>query len=247
MTNPCLEYVTAEIEKVGLPYTVEHGGKHLKVRYGKDLCHTHIVAATPSDWRAPMNERAQIRRSLAALGYGNFEDEPAIDVLVTLHNGEATVASFDLARNFSKGHREVLRSIDNVRDSCSPEFDRCNFALIDYLDTKGRSHRAYRLTEAGFQMIAMGFTGPAAIAWKEKYIAAFNAMRAELMKIAPHGEFVRREEMDAMLSMFSELELRQLPAPVKKAAFVPPSVLRRRQERVSRRRIGDRQTDWRAA
>lgn len=255
MSNPCLEYVTAEIEKVGLPYAVEHGGKHLKVRYGKDLCHTHILAATPSDWRAPMNERAQIRRSLAALGYGHIDEEPAVDVLVTLHNGEPGVASYDLAKRFSKQHKDVLRAIDGVltiEHEIEPDFNRRNFTPIEYQDQKGRTHRAFMLTERAFSVLAMGFTGEDAIKWKVKYSRAFEAMRAEIERIHPtanlnEGEFVRREEMDAMLSMFSELELRQLPAPVKKAAFVPRSLLRRRQERVSKRRDGDRRSDWRMA
>jgi Rha family phage regulatory protein len=41
------------------------------------------------------------------------------------------------------------------------------------------------MTRDGFTFLVMGFTGKDAAAWKEKYIAAFNAMEAELREPAP--------------------------------------------------------------
>ena len=38
------------------------------------------------------------------------------------------------------------------------------------------------MTRDGFTFLAMGFTGARAAAWKEKYIAAFNAMEETLVK-----------------------------------------------------------------
>lgn len=38
----------------------------------------------------------------------------------------------------------------------------------------------YEITRDGFVFLCMGFTGSAAAQWKEKYIAAFNQMEAQL-------------------------------------------------------------------
>src|SRR6476619_2637085 len=40
------------------------------------------------------------------------------------------------------------------------------------------------LTRDGFTMLVMGFTGPKAAFWRERYIQAFNLMEAELRKKA---------------------------------------------------------------
>ena len=57
------------------------------------------------------------------------------------YNDTALVDSRFVADAFEKGHREVLRSIDQIlsEDSgYSAEFNRCNFAPISYTDVRGR-------------------------------------------------------------------------------------------------------------
>ena len=41
----------------------------------------------------------------------------------------------------------------------------------------------YRITRDGFSFLAMGFTGRAAAAWKEAFIAAFGKMERELRRL----------------------------------------------------------------
>lgn len=43
------------------------------------------------------------------------------------------------------------------------------------------------MTHDGFTLLVMGFTGKVAMAWKEKYIWAFNAMRDRLSVPAAVG------------------------------------------------------------
>ncbi|OGS90840.1 MAG: hypothetical protein A2Z95_06125 [Gallionellales bacterium GWA2_60_18] len=38
----------------------------------------------------------------------------------------------------------------------------------------------YEITRDGFTLLCMGFTGPEAMVWKERYIEAFNQMEAAL-------------------------------------------------------------------
>lgn len=83
-----------------------------------------------------------------------------------------------IAKNFKKLHKDVLKAVRNLE--CSEEFNERNFAPVEYVDTKGQTRTEYAVTRDGFTFLAMGFTGKTAATWKEKYIAAFNAMEAQI-------------------------------------------------------------------
>lgn len=102
--------------------------------------------------------------------------------LVELDHGEAWTTSRLVAEKFGKKHGDVIRAIKKKR--CSPEVARRNFALSEYVDPTGRTVPMYRLSRDGFSLVAMGFTGEAAVAWQERFIAAFNKMERELRRIA---------------------------------------------------------------
>lgn len=87
-------------------------------------------------------------------------------------------SSREVAENFGKLHKDVLRAIRNL--DCSPEFNERNFAPVEYLDSKGEKRTEYGMTRDGFSFLVMGFTGKEAAIWKERYITAFNAMEAAL-------------------------------------------------------------------
>jgi Rha family phage regulatory protein len=105
------------------------------------------------------------------------------DINLTVVDGRITTTSNQIAEHFGKRHDNVLRAIANL--DCSPDFRLLNFEeTISYRDNpKGGNpieDRAYNLTRDGFSFLCMGFTGKKASEWKEKYIAAFNGMAAQL-------------------------------------------------------------------
>ena len=100
--------------------------------------------------------------------------------LVQISNNQVTTSSLIVAECFDKRHRDVLRSIKMLK--CSKEFNARNFAPVEYKDQKGEKRTYYNITRDGWTFLVMGFTGLKAAEWKEKYIAAFNAMEAELRK-----------------------------------------------------------------
>lgn len=107
----------------------------------------------------------------------------AINPSVKLVNGQATTTSLKIAEAFGKLHKTVLRAIQNLE--CSPEFTERNFVPSEYTDSTGRKLPMYTITRDGFAFLASGFTGKEAAQWKEKYIAAFNALeKAALEKAA---------------------------------------------------------------
>jgi len=100
---------------------------------------------------------------------------------VSLHDGQAVTTSLDVAAYFGKRHERVLDSIRTLAADL-PRGNEHNFVSVDYTDAKGEKRPAYRLTRDGFTLLAMGFTGKRALAFKLAYIAAFNRMEAELTK-----------------------------------------------------------------
>lgn len=114
------------------------------------------------------------------------------------HSGNRLITtSLAISNHFGKKHKDVLRAIQNLE--CSEEFNQRNFTPVKYKDGKGEYRPAYEITRDGFVFLCMGFTGSQAAQWKEKYIAAFNALEAEVNKggdvamLKQQNEALRRE------------------------------------------------------
>lgn len=115
---------------------------------------------------------------------------PAFDFreMVQARNGDVVTTSRKVAEYFGKRHGDVLRKIEQVKADCSGEFSQRNFASADYIDEQGKVRPMYSLTKDGWIMVVMGFTGKAAAAIKESYIAAFNWMADRLNRHMAMGE-----------------------------------------------------------
>jgi len=92
-------------------------------------------------------------------------------------DGKPVTTSLKIAEKFEKRHDHVLRDIENLE--CSYGFSLPNFGESNY-EKRGKKYPMYLVTRDGFALLAMGFTGKKAMEWKEKYIAAFNAMEKRL-------------------------------------------------------------------
>ena len=106
-----------------------------------------------------------------------------VPVLAVSH-GRATCLSTDLARDFGKRHDHVLRDIRQLLADLPPE-RAPNFGPtsvpVHMPNGAVRLDPAYLITRDGFTLLAMGFTGKKALAFKLAYIDAFNAMEAALL------------------------------------------------------------------
>ena len=98
--------------------------------------------------------------------------------LIHFDGQKAFVTSLDIANRFQKQHKNVIRDIENL--SCTMEFLQLNFEPVAYRDGKGEMRPSYNIKRDGFVFLCMGFTGPQAALWKERYIEAFNLMEAKL-------------------------------------------------------------------
>ena len=94
-----------------------------------------------------------------------------------------------------------------MRDVDSLKRDVLNFEQMFFEteapDSYGRPQRTYLMNRDGFSLLVMGFTGKAALEWKLKYIAAFNAMEK---KLAQRPQLSRSELMaQALIAAHDEL------------------------------------------
>jgi len=98
-------------------------------------------------------------------------------------HGEPWFIAKDVATILDK---HVLDKIRELIDEISADWCKPNFRLIQ-IDTDlglGRTRKdpAYELTRDAFALLAMGFTGKTALAFKLAYIQAFNRMEMELLE-----------------------------------------------------------------
>ena len=97
--------------------------------------------------------------------------------LVSINNNQVVVSSRQVADNFEKEHKVVLRSIKEILavQNCATKF----FHESTFTN-RGKQYPEYLMNRDGFSLLVMGFTGEKALEWKVKYINAFNAMEQEL-------------------------------------------------------------------
>ncbi|WEA56780.1 Rha family transcriptional regulator [Pediococcus pentosaceus] len=93
--------------------------------------------------------------------------------LVIMKDQQAVTTSLQVAEVFGKNHRDVLRTIDDLKDVRN--FTQMFSDGIEP-DSYGRDRRIYYMNRDGFTLLAMGFTGKKALDFKLKYIEAFNNM-----------------------------------------------------------------------
>ena len=103
-------------------------------------------------------------------------------IKITTSNGELVVSSRQVAENFGKEHSKVIRSIEGIANFGDTQG---MFHKVSYVNEQnGQEYKEYLMNRDGFSLLVMGFTGKEAMAWKLKYIEAFNAMEKKLSK--PH-------------------------------------------------------------
>lgn len=134
--------------------------------------------------------------------------------LVFVDNSKPVTDSLTVSEVFNKRHDRVLQDIRNI--GCSEEFSLHHFVESTYQNGRGRETPKVILTEQGFTLLAMGYTGQKAMEFKEKYIQAFHDMRNEIdrKKVVPLND---RQALVQSLRLVTELsdEMEEVKAEVK--------------------------------
>lgn len=107
------------------------------------------------------------------------------DVVITRNNnGELVVTSRQVAEDFGKEHKNIIRDIENIKaQNCAVTK---MFIESSYKAGTGKNYKEYLLTRDGFSLLVMGFTGAKALEWKLKYIEAFNKMEQAIKNPYAH-------------------------------------------------------------
>lgn len=126
--------------------------------------------------------------------------------LVFLSGTESSTDTFKVAKVFGKGHKDVMRKTRNVIKACSAEFAERNFTLCHENNElqNGKPQPFYRMTRNGWTMLVFSFTGAAAFAFKEAYIAAFDWM-ADMITQGMHN--LEAERNAVMLEYMKEKDV----------------------------------------
>ena len=135
--------------------------------------------------------------------------------IMLAEDGHAFTTSRDVATLFGKNHFHVLRDIEKLvaeLDAIELEGHESNFGgMFQLTETEvvigngaKRADPIYHINRDGFTLLAMGFNGPKALAFKVAYIAAFNAMEARLR--AYHMPLEQEDR-----AFYGKVRARQLP------------------------------------
>jgi Rha family phage regulatory protein len=107
-----------------------------------------------------------------------------IQIIASSDNTLVTT-SHNIADVFSKRHDDLLKAINNLIIELPQEWRVRNFAesskSVDMPNGGTREQRFYNITRDGFTLLAMGFTGKKALAFKLAYIDQFNKMEKALL------------------------------------------------------------------
>lgn len=127
------------------------------------------------------------------------------DIILSMQNGEPVVSSRQIADSFEKRHDHVMRDIEDIMRGLPKNGDTPMFYKTEYVhEQNGQSYPMYLMNRDGFTLLAMGFTGKAALEWKLKYIAAFNEMEK---KLAEKPQLTRSQLLaTALIAAHEELE-----------------------------------------
>lgn len=129
-----------------------------------------------------------------------------MEISVSSVGGSIVVRSTDVAAVFGKRHNHVLRDIDTILRMASahnPSMDSELFRETTFTNSRSRKYREFLMNRDGFALLAMGFLGEKAFAWKLKYIEAFNKMEKSLLS-SEKGLMVALSE--AVYALESDME-----------------------------------------
>ncbi len=145
------------------------------------------------------------------------------EIKINNSNGVLTVSSLQVAEDFGKQHKNVVRDIENIISTILSETsgDENKGGVLNFEHTPEKGlklrvsdyfietsyqqpqnkqwYKCYEITRDGFSLLVMGFTGKKALEWKMKYIEAFNSMEKQLTYVNSDIEKIVGKVIDEKL------------------------------------------------
>lgn len=121
--------------------------------------------------------------------------EQIINITYDQDHQQPVVSSLQVARDFEKEHKDVLKVIRNLTaQNCAAK----SWLYEATYESRGKQYPMYLMNKDGFTFLVMGFTGKLANEWKIKYIQAFNAMEQKIKDGLPTTP---EEKLDLLLEV----------------------------------------------
>lgn len=119
--------------------------------------------------------------------------------------GEVFTDTLTVALVFDKEHKSVLRDVRNLLKSAD-EFGEHNFVPFTYFSEQNKELPKYLLTEDGFTLLVMGYTGASAMKYKIEYIKRFRQMKEELTAKLPKlaQQYLELSENERAIKFFQQ-------------------------------------------
>ena len=134
------------------------------------------------------------------------------EVTIKYENNQMLVTSLQVARDFRKEHKHIMRDIRALIESVQNWTDL--FSETTYIHEQNKQeYPMFTMNRDGFTLLAMGFTGKDALDWKLKYIEVFNNMEAKLNSpefIMNRALKLSKQQCDALLLENRELKPKAL-------------------------------------
>ena len=130
-----------------------------------------------------------------------------LTVFITRDGAELVTDSRAVAVAFRKRHKNVLRTIDRMRNSrraLIAEHARLNFEPCSYSASNGKLEPMYRMTAKGLSELAMGFAGDDAREVRIRFLSAFEEVSRRLQSAER-----------SITELLFDLERRELPSKAK--------------------------------
>lgn len=121
------------------------------------------------------------------------KDAFSVSDLVSLRDEQVVTTSMVVAQVFGMRNADVNRAI---RDLISARTKlRSLYESSTYTDKQGKPRPMYYISKDGFVLLAMGFTGKAALDFKIAYINAFNEMERRIREAGSGKELALAARM----------------------------------------------------
>lgn len=120
---------------------------------------------------------------------------------IVIENEQPITTSRNVAENFNKEHRHLLRDIDELKGDLGVDQNWADLFKEGYYThpQNKQVYRMYYMTKDGFTLLAMGFTGKKALEFKLAYIDQFNKME-QVIK-----EQIDTSQLSPELQMFNKI------------------------------------------
>ena len=125
------------------------------------------------------------------------------NLITRTEDGKLVVSSRQVAKDFGKEHKNVVRAIENLTAQNSAVK---NIMIKSTFNHRGNEYKEYLLTRDGFSLLVMGFTGSEALEWKLKYIEAFNTMERKLKEISKPDSYMIDDPIERAKRWIEERE-----------------------------------------